>query len=68
MESLNFILENYATMFAVIVRSIAFFDLLIFCLPLQIREVQVGNGLRGLRIQLLLMGLCFKLINIISII
>lgn len=62
------ILTNYSIPFSIIVRIISCIILAIFLIPLQIKEAEVKNGLRVLRIQLLISGLILFFTNLFSII
>ena len=63
----NIILQ-YGTSFAIGVRILAVVLLLFFCIPLQVKEVAVKNGLRLLRVQLLAFGILLLIVNIVTFI
>lgn len=52
---------------SIILRGVALLLMLAFCIPLQIKEVQVKNGLRTLRLQLLAFAIILLITNIISL-
>lgn len=59
---------QYGTSFAIGVRVLAVVLLLFFCIPLQVKEVAVKNGLRLLRVQLLAFGILLLIVNIVTFI
>src|SRR5579872_4999923 len=60
-------LMHYSVAIAVLLRMISCLLLLFFCIPLQIKEAGVKNGLRLLRIQLLSFGVILFLTNLFSL-
>ena len=61
------LLTTYSEPVSVIIRILSLILMLAFCIPLQIKEAGVKNGLRALRIQLLLFGLTLLLTNLFSL-
>lgn len=59
---------HYIDVISIILRCIALFNFLFFMIPLQIHEAKVQNGLRKLRVQLLIIGIILTLINSLSIV
>lgn len=53
---------------SVVLRGVALFNFLIFLIPLQIKEAKVQNGLKKLRVQLLIIGVILTIVNTFSII
>jgi len=64
---INLFILHYGTPIAVFLRLISCVELLFFCIPLQIKELRVVNGLRVLRVQLLSFGIILFLVNAITI-
>lgn len=64
---MNELILQYGTSFSIVVRLLSIILLLFFCIPLQIREVTVKNGLKILRIQLLSFGILLLFVNIITL-
>lgn len=56
----------YGSLIALAFRIGCALELLFFCIPLQIKEAHVCNGLRLLRIQLLFMGIILFITNAIT--
>lgn len=67
---MNFNLEfsMISVVISLVVRLIAGFTFLLFIIPLQVKEAGVKNGLRKLRIQLLISGILLFLLNTIGMI
>lgn len=61
------ILTTYSIPFSIIVRVISCIILALFLIPLQIKEAGVKNGLRVLRIQLLVAGIVLFMTNLFSL-
>ena len=61
------LISHYGTEAGLLFRLLADLMLLLFCIPLQIREATVKNGLRTLRFQLLAFGLILFITNNITI-
>jgi hypothetical protein len=64
---IDHLLLSYGTSFAIVIRILSSLLLLFFCIPLQIKEAGVKNGLRALRLQLLAFGILLFIINGITI-
>lgn len=62
----TYFLIHYGTLLAAILRVLSCIELLIFCIPLQLKELRVVNGLRKLRIQLLTFGLVLLIANLVA--
>jgi len=60
--------SDMTTLLALFLRIISSILLLIFCIPLQIKEAKVNNGLKILRYQLLAFGIILFITNCISMI
>lgn len=65
---MNELIIQYGTQVSIIVRIIAFFLMIFFLIPLQVKEVGVKNGLLKLRYQLLFLGIILLFINFTSVI
>ena len=63
---MNTLLSNYGTVIAIIIRILSSIISLFFCIPLQIKEAKVNNGLKKLRYQLLLFGVLLLIMNTIT--
>lgn len=61
------LLIQYSIPVSIVVRIISCLMLLFFCIPLQLKELHVRNGLRVLRIQLLAFGIILFLTNVFSL-
>ena len=61
------LLNSYSIPLAILIRIVSCFVLVVYLIPLQVREAGVSNGLRLLRIQLLVAGLVLLFTNIVSI-
>ena len=59
-------LMNYGTILSIIIRVISSVILLFFFIPLQIKEAFVRNGLKKLRIQLLIIGIIILITNVLT--
>lgn len=57
----------YSIPISIIIRIVALLMMLAFCIPLQVKEAQVKNGLRVLRFQLLAFGIILLITNIFSL-
>jgi uncharacterized membrane protein len=66
MTMIDFLISN-SVLISIILRVISCIILLVFCIPLQIKEARVANGLRLLRIQLLAFGLILFHTNLFSL-
>lgn len=64
--NINYLLIHYGTLTAAILRIISCIELLVFCIPLQLKEIRVVNGLKKLRIQLLSFGIILFIVNAVT--
>lgn len=62
------LLTTYSIPVSITLRVLSCIILIFFCIPLQIKEAKVANGLRLLRIQLLVFGLILLFTNFVSLI
>lgn len=62
----NFIIAH-GTDIAIALRSISFFIVTFLCLPSQLRETTVHNGLKKLRLQLIVLSILLALLNLVSL-
>lgn len=67
MNNINYLLATYATDFSIVLRISSCIILLFFCIPLQIKEALVKNGLERLRKQLLIFGLVLFSTNLMTL-
>lgn len=58
------LLTTYSIQISIFLRIVSCVLLLFFCIPLQVKEAQVKNGLRKLRFQLLAFGIILFLTNL----
>lgn len=65
-DILKFVLY-YGSAIAASIRIVSSIISIFFCIPLQIKEARVNNGLRLLRYQLLFFGITIIVINILTI-
>lgn len=65
--NIEFLIITYSLYIDLFLRIVTDIVIVLFFLPLQIRQAGVKNGLKKLRIQLLLEGLILFLVNTISI-
>lgn len=61
-----YIISHYGTEISIALRIFSTIILVLFVLPLQIKEANVKNGLHKLRLQMLFLGLTIIFVNIIA--